>query len=592
MLAEDTRRAVTSRASGLYHLVVDGAPFLVIFLFVGVAIALPLGAIIMMSFRAGNPLNLGGYTLDNYRDTYVAGITYSALLNSVIYTFVSLLISMSIATLFAWLVERTDMPFRNAAWILLLLPIGIPSFLVAVAWLLLLNPQVGEINILLREIASWIGISMESGPIDIYSLGGMIFVNSVAGGTTIFLLMVGAFRLMSVELEEAGYMSGAQVPTVVRRITLRVLAPAVWVAVVYKLASDFNDIDIPLLLGLQDRIYTLPTLVYFTAFYNVPTNWGLATAVSSPIVLIAMGMTYVYYRVVIRQSHLQQHASVSGKGIRTKRVALGKWRKPAFGAFVLWFTLSTVAPVGILLWASLLPAFRPFSVEAFGQLTFDQYRALFASSNFIRLSVNTVVLAVSVATPAVILGILISWIVVRTRTKGRFFLDAVVFVPHVLPGSVLAAGLVFVFLHPTFRPLGLYGSMWIMVLAMLAGFMPFLTRMFNGSLALIHKELEESARMSGVSRLGTLIWVVGPIIFPTIVAAWVWVAVHAARSLTIPLMLSSNDTQTLSVLLFFFIDRDADFSAASALGMVLLGATTVLLIATRKFIRGAFGSDR
>jgi iron(III) transport system permease protein len=558
--------------------------------FVLVGIVLPLSVVFSMSFRAGNPFNLGGFTLRNYTDTFSAGITYQAFWNTILYVGVSVAVAIAIALTLAWLIERTDMPFKNAAWVLMLLPLGMPSFLITLAWMLLLNPTSGVFNVMLRSMLGWVGIQLTRGPIEIFSLSGMIFVNVIAGGTTIFLFLVSGFRMMNSEMEEAAHMAGARAPTVFRKIFLRVMTPVIAVAIVYKLASDFNDIDIPLLLGIQNRIFVLPTLVFFSAFFTSPANWGMATAISSPLIVIAIALTWVYYRVVVRQSQMQRFATVSGKGGRRRRIPLGKWRYPAFGLFLLWFILGTAAPLTMLFWASLLKSYRRPSWEAFSQISLDNYATLLANPSFVSTVFNSAALAVVTATISVVIAFAISWTVLRTKLRGRGLLDGIVFVPHVLPGPVIAVGLVFAFLN-FLSWIPIYGSVWIMALALLVGYMPFLTRMYNSALGFVHQEMEEAAQMSGARRFTTWRHVTGPLIMPALVTGWVWVAVNSSRSLNVPLMLSSTGNETVGVLLFKLIDRDADFSGAATLGTLLLLATSGLLMLTRKFIRNSFSGD-
>jgi iron(III) transport system permease protein len=549
---------------------------------------LPLLMVVMVSFRSGTPLDLGPFTFANYALTYSYPLTYTTLLNSLLYAGVSVAIVMSCAIFFAWLVERTDMPFRSAAWVLILLPIGMPSFLLTMSWILLLNPRVGVLNVPLRAVFSWLGITLETGPFNIYSLGGMIFVNSITGLTTVFLLVVGAFRLINQEIEDAAHVCGANKKVTLWKVTLPVLMPALTIATLYKFAGDLNDMDIPLLLGLQKQIYVLPTLIFFSAFYSTPIEWGLATALSSPFIIIAICLAYTFFHFIIKQAERQKYVTITGKATQTRRIKLGKWRYPAFGLFLFYFMLSTGLPLLILLWASFLPSYRPPSWQALNLLTFNKYLDIMDWPNIGRILINTLVLGVSTAILAMLVAFFISWIVVRSHAPGRFLLDAAIFVPHVLPGSVVALGLVFTYLHPAFRWLPIYGSLWIMVAGLLVTYLPFSTRLMNGALMQIHKELEEAGMVSGARRLTVLLRITLPLILPPFVMGFIWVASHAFRSLTIPLMLSTPETETVSVLLFFLWDRNADFSGAAALGILLIITVSILTLLSRRFVEEAF----
>src|SRR5437867_12595701 len=106
------------------------------------------------------------------------------------------------------------------------------------SWILLLNPRVGVLNLALRPLLGFFGVVLESGPINIYSLGGMIFVNSITGLTTAFLLVVGAYRLINQEIEDAANVSGASKRTSIWMVTLPVLLPAITITTFYKFAVD------------------------------------------------------------------------------------------------------------------------------------------------------------------------------------------------------------------------------------------------------------------------------------------------------------------------------------------------------------------
>jgi iron(III) transport system permease protein len=551
-------------------------------------VVLPLLMVVMVSFRSGTPLDLGPFTFANYALTYSYPLTYTTLVNSLLYAGVSVAIVMGIAIFFAWLVERTDMPFRSLAWALILLPIGMPSFLLTMSWILLLNPRVGVLNVMSRSVLGFFGLTMETGPFNIYSLGGMIFVNSITGLTTVFLLVVGAFRLINQEIEDAAHVCGANKKVTLWKVTLPVLMPALTVATLYKFAGDLNDMDIPLLLGLQKQIYVLPTLIFFSAFYSTPIEWGLATALSSPFIIIAISLSYAFFHFIIKQAERQKYVTVTGKASQSRRIQLGKWRHPAFGLFLIYFILSTGLPLLILIWASLLPSYRPPSWQATSLVTFSKYLDIVNWPNIGRVLINTLILGGSTAIFAMLVAFFISWIVVRSRAPGRFFLDAAIFVPHVLPGSVVALGLVFTYLHPAFRWLPIYGTLWIMVAGLLVTYLPFSTRLMNGALTQIHKELEEAGMVSGARRLTVLLKITLPLVLPPFVMGFIWVASHAFRSLTIPLMLSTPETETISVLLFFLWDRNADFSGAAALGIILIITVSILTLLSRRFVEEAF----
>ena len=164
-------------------------------------ILLPLLTMILFSLRLGPPWNPGDFSLDNYITAYGDIQTYEIFGNTVLVAAASTAISVGIAIMFAFLTERTDLPYRNVAWGLMLVPMAMPGLLFAVSWTLLLSPRIGMFNVWLREFLDLFGIEVSEGPFNIYSLWGMIFLEGMRGVTTTFLIMVGAFRAMDPSVE-------------------------------------------------------------------------------------------------------------------------------------------------------------------------------------------------------------------------------------------------------------------------------------------------------------------------------------------------------------------------------------------------------
>jgi ABC-type sugar transport system permease subunit len=193
-------------------------------------VLVPMGQLVLNSFRVGHPAVPSPFTLKNYTVGFANPLTYQMIWNTVFFAGAGTFITVFIAVLFAWLTERTNMPGRNLAWSLLLVPLAMPGFLFSMAWIFLLDSRVGVINMWLRALFSLFGWDFETGPINIYSMGGMIYLDGLRGVTTVFLLVVGAFRAMDPNLEEAARISGAKGWTTFRRVTLPTLLPAIFAA--------------------------------------------------------------------------------------------------------------------------------------------------------------------------------------------------------------------------------------------------------------------------------------------------------------------------------------------------------------------------
>lgn len=557
------------------HLLLVVAAAFLIFL-----ILIPLTRLLLSSFQLGHPAMPEGWSLQNYVTAYAMPRFYQALGTTIVISTLGTMITMSIAILFAWLIERTDMPLKNLAWALILVPMAIPGMLFALGWILLLAPKSGAFNVLLRGALEPLGIQITEGPLNIYTLGGLLFMDGLRGVTTIFLMLVGAFRMMDPILEEAARVAKAGNRGTFFQITLPVLMPAILTAGIYSFISGMDSFEAPLAVGVPAGIYLLSTLIYFTTRIQTPTDYGLGAAFGVFFMVLMMALLVVYRRIV---RHSERFATVTGKGYRPAVIALGKWRYLALGIFVVYFLLTVVAPFGILFWTSLLPTYHPPSFEALRLLSWANYAEVLSTPHILSVTWNTVQLVVLSATATMILAFIVSWIIVRTQIPGKALLDGFLFLPHAIPGIVIALALMTAYLTFPLNQLGIYGSIWIVLMGLIASYIAFGTRLMNGGIIQIHKELEEAAYVSKASVTRTLFSITLPLIMPVFAAGWIWVAVHSLRAFSVPLMLSSRQNEVIAVLLWEYWDR-GEAPLAATLGVMLMIVLIPLTLLMRRFV--------
>lgn len=552
-------------------------------------VVVPLVYLIVFSFQSGTAAAPGDWTLENYILVYARSLTYEALGNTLIYTVLVATLSMAIAGVLAWLVERTDMPCRGVAWVMILLPIAMPGMLSSMAWILLLGPRTGLINVVLRAVLESFGYDAgATGPINIYSMEGMVFVESVRGSTTLFLMMVAGFRMMDPALEEAASTAGARTFYTLRRVALPLMLPMLLATWMYSFIGTLDDFETPLLIGLPAQIFVLPTVIYFTAYLS--SSWGLAAAYATIFLLISVVLVVIYHRVVLRRS--EQFATISGKAFRPRRIELGRLRWPALGVVVLYFILAVLLPLLILFLASLLPYYRMPSWEMFGNLSFANYEALFSNTRVLRSAQNSLWVSIWVATGTMTLAFLLAWMIVRQRVPGRVVLDSMAFIPHAIPAVVVAVAMIMFYLSPAMRWTGLYGGLTVLSLALVTRFIAFASRTSNAAMTQIETSLEEAAYVSGARKPLVIARILFPLLLPAFVAGWIFVAANAFRNLSVSLLMSTPQNELISVTLYDFWERQADFSMASTLGVVLVVGLALLTILARQMIaRGYSGND-
>jgi iron(III) transport system permease protein len=552
-------------------------------------VLVPMLLLVLNSIRTGPPTSLAGpWTLRNYYVLFSNPFFYTALFNTVVISVISTVGGLVVAVLFAWLIERTDMPFRTLAWIAVLLPLAIPGVLFALSWMLLLAPRMGLINIALRGLLSLFGFSLDDGPLNIQSLWGIIYLSWMRGVSTIFLMIVGAFRLMDPALEEAARLSGAAPNGVLRRITLPLLMPALAAAAIYSFVSHLESFEAPLTVGLAAGIFVLSTLIYFTARYHVPVDYGLSAAYAVFFMTIMTVFSYFYVRMIRKG---ERFAVIRGRGFHPIRYRLGRWRYPALALFAGYFFLTLVCPLLVLVWASLVPYYVVPSMEAIRMISFDHYINVATAPRFFHDTINTVVMAIGAGIVTMVIALLISWLVVRLKHRAGLMLDSLTFISYAVPGVVIALAMIFVYLQPALRPLGIYGSIWIIVLGLATQYLAFATRTTNAGLLQIHQELEEAGAVSGAGRLRIIWKITVPLLMPSLVAGWIWVVAHSLRTFSVPLVLASENNEVLSVWIWIYWQAGR-IPEAAAIGVMLILLTALMGLAARKLVGESLSGTR
>jgi iron(III) transport system permease protein len=497
-------------------------------------------------------------TLANFAEVFGSTGTYSLLASTGIYAAASLTIGLALACALSWLTERTDMPGGNVVFALAVVSIGLPPILTAFGWSLWLSPRIGFANILLRQA---LGSAADEGPLNGYSLGGMVFVTGLTITPSMFLMLSALFRAMDPALEEAGAMSGARQSTIWRRLTLPLLLPGLLAAAMYYAVALIQAFDIPLALGLPGRTFVLSTRIYLlTRPQNSVPQYGLASTFAL-LAMIVGGVLMAAYISVTRQA--ERFRTVAGKGYRPRRVELGVWRGPAAAAAGLYFLLSIGAPLSLLLWASLLPTYQAPSRRSFGGLTLAAYRVVLSNPRVLPAILNTIVLMITAASAAILLSLLVAWLSVRSRGASGRVLQSLAFLPLAIPSTVTALAVVLLYLRTP-----IYGTIWILAIGQVTAFLAFGTRTMTAAVTQLDRELEESAAVHGAASMTTLRRVVGPLLSPAAANGWVWVAMHSVRDFTFPLMMGTAGSTVLAALIWS-LWTIPDIPSAAALSILI-----------------------
>jgi iron(III) transport system permease protein len=554
----------------------------VLLLVVANMVLLPLAMVVATALNLGPTARAPGATLDFFRQAWASPTTWTVLGNTAIFALGSTLLAMIIGVFFAFMVERSDMPLKNFAYAVVPLTIAMPGLLYGIAWVLLLSPRIGLFNLALLGLfgkdtgllTGWAHVGFDGPPIQAYSMAGMIFVDAIRGVGVVFLMTVGMFRNMDPSLEEAAMVSGAPANRVARRITLRLMLPGILAAFVYSITGSLETFEIPAIMGLPGNIHLLSTKIYLL---NTTDDQAVASSIGIVFILLAVAFVFWYSRLTRR---IEKYSTVTGKAYRPRVMRIGGFRYVAAGLVWLYLALVVVAPLLVMIWASIQPYYAVPSPQALARVTLDAYAYIFTQPAAFGSLLNTLVLALVAPTITMLLCTLVSWYVVRSRMRGRRLLDVLAFLPNSLPSIMIALALVYVFLTVPWRLIPIYGTVWIIALAVTTRYLAFGSRTMHGAVLQLHHDLEEAAQVGGVSWATAMRYIVLPLLFPSIVSGWVFVALHAVRDTTMPLMLYSPSSRVVSLLMWDSW-QSGDVNKAAATGVVLMVFVGLIILAGR-----------
>ena len=511
----------------------------------------PMGFLVWRTFVVG-----GDLTLDSFREAYSAIGLGEMALNSLLFTLGTTPIAVGIGTALAYLVVRTDLPGRRVAGALTLVGLLVPGVLYTISWIFLASPRTGLLNRALEPVAG-------PGAIDIFGLGGMVLVEGLHLVPIVFLLMAAAFATIDPALEESALTSGARLPSVVRRVSLPLVWPALAACVLIVVIRALEAFEVPALLGIPGGVWVFTSRIWreLNAF---PADLGQAGAYALSLVALTAVGVFLLSRLSTRRRRFE---TVTGRGgVRPRRAHLGRWRWPAAGLVSAYLAVAVVLPLLMLVYASTQPFYSPPTSTTLANMSLDNYADALRQEDTLRAVLNTVVLAAGTATIVLIISAVAAWLIVRTAVRGRWLIDGLAFVPIAIPGLVFGVALLVVYLRV---PLDIYGTMWILLIAFVTAELAFGIRFASAPMHAIGDDLEESAYASGASWWQTFRRVLVPLLLPGLVAGWIYVFVASARELSSAILLYSPGNEVVSIRIWQLY-QGGHLTELAALGVMMV----------------------
>ena len=520
-----------------------------------VIVALPVVLIFWTSFIVDGHINMQAVM-----NTIMQEDTFQALKMSIMIAACVTVTCTFVGTLFAWLVTRTDLPFKETMKVLFTIPFMLPAFIGALAWKMLLSPRAGYINQI------WMAITgTREALFNVYGFWGIVVIETMYLFPFVFIQVSGALERMDPTLEESARIAGAGLFTITRKITIPLIMPAVVAGALLVCLYSLSHFGTPAILGTEVGIYTIPTMIYELIHQSAGSFTAIRAATVLSVVLVLSAAIILYAQnKVIKSGRFQ---IIAGKSVRPTVLKLRGLRMPLFIFCCVYLLITVVMPTATIFAVGFLKTYGlPFAWE---NMTWENFRYVLFEWKLTKDAIwNSLYLSLSAAFVTMIAGGIISYVLVKMKVKGKWFLEFLGLLPFSLPGTVIALGVILTW-SGRFG-INVYNTAWIIFIAYIARYMAFSLKSNSAALEQVHDSLVEASRASGATPWQALRDIVIPLIRPGMVAAFFLIFLPALRELTTSVLLYGPTTRTIGVAIYTLNEDGETVYACALAGVALL----------------------
>ena len=516
-----------------------------------------------------------------------SAVLWGPLKNSFICGFFTVLVSVPLGSVLAWLMIRTDLPGKKILGLLVTVPYMIPSWTKALAWLAMFRNSTSGANGFLAGLGIPVPDWLAYGPIAIVLCMSMHYY------AFSYIMVSGALRSINSELEEMGEIQGASKAQILRHITLPLILPSVLSATVMTISKSIGTYGVPANLGNRIGYYTLATKMR-TFIDQGPQAVGYAMSIV--LVLLAALIIFSNQRIVgVRKSY----ATVSGKGGRATLMPLGKAKKPLMAFLMVFLFLAMVVPFFVLI----METFQITTGAGYGldNLTlynwigksgqiakYTNYEGIFRNPKFFSAFWNTIRLTLIGSIITAICGQFLGYI--SSRGRGKWYGDLteqMVFVPYLMSGIAFSTMYFSMFSRPHFGGLmpSLYGTFTLIVLTSVVKHFPFASKSGTANMLSISVELEEAADIAGASFWKRMSSIIVPLAKNGFISGFMLTFISIAKELDLVIIMMTPSTQTMSYLAFTYSQEGYNQMSDAVSVCVLVFILVCYTVANR------FGAD-
>ncbi|WP_019879779.1 ABC transporter permease [Succinispira mobilis] len=534
-----------------------GIAQLILFLAVGilvVVVAVPVLLIFFNAFWVDGEFNLGDVI-----KILSEPETYQALVNSLIIATGTTIGSTIIGTFFAWLVTRTDLPYKSFMKSMFLVPFMLPSFIGALAWKMLLSPNAGFINTFFIKNFGF------EGPIfNIYSYIGIMLVEVMYLFPFVFIQVCGALERMDPTLEESARISGAGLLTITRKITIPLVMPSILSGALLIMLYSMAHFGTVAVLGIENGIFNIPTLIYHKIHQSGGSFDSIRTGTVLATVLVASAALIIWLQGKILGKGNYQ--IIGGKSFRPMELKLRGLRIPLLVLCLAYIGFTIVLPTVVIF---LVGGLKTYGLSfTWDNLSIENYKFILFDYNVTKDAIfNSVSLGLGAALITMFAGVMISYVIVKMKVKGKGILEFLGMLPFSVPGSVIALGVILAWSGR--YGINLYNTVWIILVAYIARYMAFSLKANSAALEQVHDSLVEASRSCGATMWQSLKDIVLPLVRPGMIAAFFLIFLPSLRELTVSIMLYSPTTRTIGVAIYT-LNEDGETVVSAALAGIAL----------------------
>jgi len=531
-------------------------PMIVLLVLVGFLVLTPLFLMILNSFQTARPGQPIVWGLDGWVKAFSTPGIVKAMTNTFTLAITRQAIALLIGAFFAWLIARTDIPMKGTLEFFFWLSFFLPSLPETMGWILLLDPKYGLLN------QGLMGLGLSQPLFNIYSFWGIIWAHMGGSVSIKVMLLAPAFRNLDAAFEEASKISGASGWHTFFHIVIPVMMPAILVTTILGVIRALEAFEIELLLGTPIGFQVYSTKIHELVTWE-PPQFAPAMALSTVFLGVLLLMVALQRRYISQRNY----ETVTGRGFSARPTSLGRWRYPAFALVLVFAVVVTIVPTALLLIGTFMKLFGFFNIA--DPWTLDNWRATLDDPVLLRSLWNTVAIGVGSGLIGVLFFALIAYMTVKTKHAGRWLLDFLSWLPWSIPGILLGMALLWTFLQTKiFLPI--YGTIYLLMIAMVIKSMPFGTQVIKSVLIQLGSDLEDASKVCGGTWFQTFRRVILPLAMPALITVGLIGFISAARDISTVVLLGSGSSRTLSLLMLDFA-AGAEFEKATVVAVIIVG---------------------